>query len=91
MKFVDSCKATGLYVNTVSAYRSEIGELRFGVVAWENPANLDSTFKLGMTSSEYEVELAKQKQAGLRPVSVTSYDNQGIKRYAASWVRYKAR
>ena len=89
--FADASKAKNLFVSIAVAYRDEKGQTRFGAVAWENPARLDCAFKADMTTAEYEAELTKRKQEGLRPVTVTSYDDNGTTRYAASWVRFVMR
>ncbi|HMP61176.1 MAG TPA: hypothetical protein PKD86_17670, partial [Gemmatales bacterium] len=84
-------KANSQFVQTVAAHRDVQGRLRFGLVAWENPSLLDWAFQADMSAAEYKEALAKRKQEGLRPVSVTSYDEEGTARYAASWVRYVTR
>lgn len=90
-RFTIEAMKNGLFIYSVAAHLNEQGDLRFSALAWENPARLDWTFQEDLTTAEYVAELAKQKREGLRPVSVTSYEEKGSVRYAASWVRYATR
>lgn len=86
--FTAESRAKKRYVSLVTAYRDDSANLRFGVIAWENPQDRDWEYLGEMTTAAYEAELVRRKKDGFRPVSVTSYGDPADPRYAASWVRY---
>jgi hypothetical protein len=65
-------------------------QLRFMLVAVDNPEPVDWRFRMHMSLEQYRTESAEQKRRGLFPLTVVSYGNDAQVQYAAIWVRYRA-